>query len=248
MINLEVCANSLTSALAAQAGGAVRVELCDNLGEGGTTPSPGMITLARKMLNIQLFVLIRPRSGDFLYDDVDYAIIEEDIRFCGKIGCDGVVVGILDKDGNVDFERNTNLVKIAKEYGMKTTFHRAIDRCNDIIGSLDAIIEAGFDRILTSGGHETALLGAEVIHEMIQKTAGKLSIMPGGGITEGNIQELVHKTGLKEFHGSFRSRYPSKMEFFSKDINDPQSEKEIWLTDESKVKNVIALANNMSNL
>lgn len=243
MITLEVCANSLRSALAAQAGGAVRVELCDNLGEGGTTPSAGTIIQARKLLDIQLFVLIRPRSGDFLYDDIEYQIIERDIRLCSETGCDGVVFGILDRQGNIDFERNAKLVEIANSYGMKTTFHRAIDRCNDIIGSLDTIIEAGFDRILTSGGFETALLGADVIRRMIEKSEDRISIQPGGGITENNIQELVSKTGLREFHGSFRSRYLSKMEYWSDTINDLQSEKEIWETDEAKVKNVITLAN-----
>ena len=141
MINLEVCANSLTSALAAQEGGAIRVELCDNLNEGGTTPSYGQIKLARKLLNIKLYVLIRPREGDFLYSDIEFDIIKADVQYCIDAGCDGVVIGILNADGSIDKPRCAELVQMAKKGGLGVTFHRAFDLCNDMDQALEDIIE-----------------------------------------------------------------------------------------------------------
>src|SRR3569833_4703623 len=130
-VSLEVCANSVDSALAAQEGGAIRVELCDNLVEGGTTPSYGQIELARKLLNIKLYVLIRPRGGDFLYTDTEFEIMKADVAYCIKTGCDGVVTGILNADGTEDKQRSGEKVKVAKNAGLGFTIHRAIDMCAD---------------------------------------------------------------------------------------------------------------------
>ena len=141
MINLEVCANSLTSALAAQEGGAIRVELCDNLNEGGTTPSYGQIKMARKLLHIKLYVLIRPREGDFLYSDIEFEIIKADVQYCVEAGCDGVVIGILNTDGSVDKPRCVELVEMATKGGIGVTFHRAFDMCADMDQALEDIIE-----------------------------------------------------------------------------------------------------------
>src|ERR1700754_1151564 len=163
MISLEVCANSLTSALAAQDGGAVRVELCENLNEGGTTPSHGQILMARKLLNIKLYPLIRPREGDFLYNDLEFEIMKADIKHCIDAGCDGVVIGILNTDGSIDKQRCTELLHIAKKRGLGVTFHRAFDMCADLNQGLEDIIEMGFDLILTSGGKSTAIEGANII-------------------------------------------------------------------------------------
>jgi copper homeostasis protein len=137
MTSLEVCANSINSAIAAQSGGAVRVELCDNLKEGGTTPSAGQITMARKLLHIKLYVLIRPRSGDFLYNDIEYETMQADIRYCIEAGCDGIVIGILNADGTIDKERNLELVRMAKQFGLGVTFHRAFDVCADLYQALE---------------------------------------------------------------------------------------------------------------
>lgn len=243
MITLEVCSNSLTSAIAAQKGGAARVELCDNLGEGGTTPSAATIVHARKALNIQLFVLIRPRGGDFLYSKDEFKIMESDIRFCAQTGCDGVVFGILNKDGSIDMERNSKLMELSKRLDLQTTFHRAFDRSRDLLASLDDVIELGFDRVLTSGGYPTALLGADVIRQLMDRSKGQISIIPGAGITADNVHELVKLTNLKEFHGSFRSRYYSEMTFRNTTINDPESETELWITDEGEVRKAICNAN-----
>ena len=154
---LEVCANSVTSALAAQDGGAYRVELCENLFEGGTTPSHGEIQVARKLLRIKLYVLIRPRGGDFLYSDIEYDIITADVNYCIEAGCDGIVIGILNADGTVDKERCEKLIQAAKRKGVGVTFHRAFDMCTDMDQALEDIIALGCERILTSGGKSTAM-------------------------------------------------------------------------------------------
>lgn len=218
MITLEVCANSASSALAAQEGGAIRVELCDNLNEGGTTPSPGQILLARKLLHIKLFVLIRPRGGDFLYNNLEFEIMQADIRHCIEAGCDGIVIGILTPDGHVDKERCAQLVTMAKQWGLGVTFHRAFDMCADQYKALEDIIEIGCERILTSGGKTTAIEGAGVINHLIEKAAGRISIMPGCGVDEHNIADLVHFTGATEVHSSAKVHINSSMQYHNNNI------------------------------
>lgn len=242
MITLEVCANSIKSAIIAEQGGAIRVELCDNLAEGGVTPTHEVIIRARKLLNIDLFILIRPRSGDFNYNDIEYNTMADDIRFCAQVGCNGVVFGILDKDNNIDIDRNQQLVDLAHQLGMQCTFHRAIDRCNDILGCLEPIINMGFDRILTSGGYSTAIEGADIIRQLISKAENRISIMPGSGITEDNIHHLVQLTKLNEFHGSFRS--PQAITINNEvETDDGSHANNLLLTDLDKVKKAIIEAN-----
>ncbi|MFA6082985.1 copper homeostasis protein CutC [Mucilaginibacter sp.] len=212
-VRLEVCANSVTSAIAAQDGGASRVELCENLAEGGTTPSYGQLILARKHLHIKLFVLIRPRRGDFLYTSLEYEIIQADIRNCIEAGCDGIVIGILNADGTIDKPRCTELVRMAKQWGLGVTFHRAFDMCTDQFQALEDIIEMGCDRILTSGGKSTAMEGATVLAHLVEKAAGRISIMAGSGVTENNVADLVHFTGVTEVHSSARINIPSQMQY-----------------------------------
>lgn len=242
-ITLEVCANSFQSAIAAQEGGAVRVELCDNLEEGGTTPALSQIQITRKHIDIQLNVIIRPRGGDFQYSDLEFETMKRDIHHCGQNKCDGVVFGILNTDGSIDKIRNRELADIARQYGLSITFHRAFDRCKDLFQSLEDIIELGCDRILTSGGMKTAPEGHETIKQLITQSNGRISIMPGGGITENNIPELVKNTGLKEFHGSFRSRYTGNMQYYSPAFDNINEEYSILQTDPDKVRLAIENAN-----
>jgi len=239
----EVCANSTQSAINAQKGGAYRVELCDNLEEGGTTPALSQIELTRKHLAIQVNVIIRPRGGDFLYNELEFEIMKKDIHHCGQAKCDGVVFGILNTNGSIDKTRNKELVDIAHQYGMSTTFHRAFDRCADLFQSLEDIIKIGCDRILTSGGMKTAPEGKDILKQLIEKAGNRIIIMPGGGITENNITELAKVTGLKEFHGSFRSRYPGKMNYISDVFNDINEEYSVLLSDPEKAKLAIENAN-----
>jgi copper homeostasis protein len=247
MINLEVCANSLTSALAAQEGGAIRVELCDNLNEGGTTPSYGQIKMARKLLNIKLYVLIRPREGDFLYSDIEFEIIKADVQYCIDAGCDGVVIGILNANGSIDKPRCAELVQMAKKGGLGVTFHRAFDMCADMDLALEDIIEIGCERILTSGGKSTAPEGANIIAHLIKKAAGRIIIMPGSGVNESTVADLVHITKATEIHSSARNVVKSKMQYHNDHLSlsaNNLDELSIKVTDVQKVKNIIRLANN----
>jgi copper homeostasis protein len=206
---LEIAANSVASALAAQDGGATRVELCSALELGGLTPSHATIALARDSLRIPLYVLIRPRAGDFLYDDLEYETMKRDIELCASLGCDGVVLGALDADGNVDTVRCQKL--IAKAGGMGVTFHRAFDCARDPHGALEDIIALGCQRVLTSGQRETVLQGAALIRELIDQARGRVAVMPGAGITSGNFAEVAAATGAREFHASAKRRLPSRM-------------------------------------
>lgn len=208
---LEVCSGSLQSALNAQAGGAHRIELCDNLAEGGTTPSPGTIRQAIQRLDIPVFVLIRPRAGDFLYSDGEYAAMKEDILFCKEHGARGIVVGMLLADGSVDKYRMSELVILSRP--MQVTFHRAFDMAKDPFQALEEIISLGCDRILTSGQAATAMAGAALINKLVQQAGDRIRIMPGSGINEHNVVELIHKTGAREIHASLRSPVSSAMEF-----------------------------------
>jgi copper homeostasis protein len=207
---LEVCAGSLTSALNAQAGGAHRIELCDNLDEGGTTPSPGVIIQAVRLLTIPVFVLIRPRPGDFIYSDAEFGAMKEDILFCKTHGAKGVVLGILKADGSVDTERTGELVELARP--MKVTFHRAFDLTAEPFQALEDIISLGIERILTSGQASNAIDGADLIKQLNNRSNNRIIIMPGSGITEKNVTELIRITGAMEIHGSLRSLVEGRME------------------------------------
>jgi copper homeostasis protein len=246
MISLEVCANSVASALAAQEGGAYRVELCDNLEGGGTTPSFGQILTARKRLHIKLFVLIRPRTGDFLYTDEEYQIMLSDVQGCIKAGCDGMVIGILNPDGTVDKSRCREIVELTKANKLGITFHRAFDMCADQYQALEDIIELGFDRILTSGGRTTAMEGASIINHLVEKAAGRIAIMPGCGVDEHNVADLVRFTGATEVHASARKSITSKMEYMNDHIlmgSKIGTEFSFDQTDVERVKAIIKLAN-----
>lgn len=194
---LEICSNSTQSALNAQKAGAKRVELCDNLWESGTTPSYGSIKKARELLDIGLFVLIRPRGGDFVFSDLEFDIIKEDILACKALGVDGIVSGILHKDNTIDVERTQALIELAKP--LPFTFHRAFDVTPDLLQSLETLISLGADRVLTSGGLENAGDASDIIAQLYQKAVNRIIILPGGGIDEANIQNLLN-TGCTEFH------------------------------------------------
>jgi copper homeostasis protein len=199
---LEIAANSLGSALAAQEGGADRVELCDNLGEGGTTPSFGTLAVARDRLRIPLYALFRPRTGDFCYDAAEVEVMLRDIESCVGLGCDGVVIGALDIDGCVDEAVCRELIAAAGSLGV--TFHRAFDAARDQALALDSIIALGCERVLTSGGEPDALTGAARIAGFVKQAGSRLRVMAGAGIDAGNIREVAARSNAHEFHGSGR--------------------------------------------
>lgn len=214
---IEICANSLQSAINAQKAGANRVELCDNLFEGGTTPSAATILLARKYLDIGLFVLVRPRGGDFCYTRQEIELMLADIQFAKQAGADGVVMGVLQSDGKIDVEANQQLIEAAKP--MQTTFHRAFDVCREPFEALEQIINLGFDRILTSGQRQTAVEGADLIKKLVEKAGNRITILAGAGINADNIAALKQKTNAKEFHFSAKKRFLSKMFFANEQVS-----------------------------
>lgn len=209
--NLEVCANSLASALAAQTGGAYRVELCDNLYEGGTTPSLGCIKLAREELDIKLNVLIRPRGGDFLYSKDEMEIIRRDIQYCKQAGVDGVVIGFLIQDGSIDVERTREIIKAA--HPLSVTFHRAFDMCLNPYKAFEELSSLGIDRILTSGQRNTAPKGVELISELVELARDKVIIMPGAGLKPENIKNFHLQVRAKEYHSTLHREVESGMRY-----------------------------------
>ncbi|HCN83631.1 MAG TPA: copper homeostasis protein CutC, partial [Sphingobacteriaceae bacterium] len=208
---LEIIGFNIASCIAIDKSGAHRIELCDNPHEGGTTPSFGFIKMAREKVSIDLFPIIRPRGGDFLYSADEFLIMEKDVKLCREAGCNGVVLGLLNKDGSIDTERTSRLVELA--YPMEVTFHRAFDHCNDPMKALEQLIEAGCKRILTSGQQPLAIQGAGLLSELVKAAAGRIIIMPGSGVRKDTIKELAEKTGAVEFHSSLRMTLSSKMDF-----------------------------------
>ena len=214
---VEVCANGVESCLAAQEGGADRVELCAGIPEGGTTPSYGEIKVARRVLTTtRLHVIIRPRGGDFLYSDLEVERMAADIAVCRDLGVDGVVFGCLKADGSLDVERNRYLMECSR--GMSVTLHRAFDRTADPMQALETAIDLGFDRILTSGQQPKAIQGAALLARLQRRAAGRIILMAGSGVTEQNIRSLADTTGLHEFHFSAREPQPSAMEYVNPDL------------------------------
>ncbi|MBI9055002.1 MAG: copper homeostasis protein CutC [Bacteroidales bacterium] len=246
-LKLEVCANSVESAIMAQKGGAHRVELCDNIYEGGTTPSYGSILIARETLNIDLNIIIRPRGGDFYYSDLEFEIMKKDVEFAKQVGVDGVVIGLLNTDGNIDKKRTAELVKLANP--MSVTFHRAFDVCNDPFQALEDIINCGCNRILTSGQKNKAFDGIVLIRTLVEKANDRIIIMSGSGINEDNISEIHHKTDANEFHASLRNPKENGMVFRKKEIEMSSipniSEFEKLVTDPKRVKKIIKILNTL---
>jgi copper homeostasis protein len=233
---LEVIGFNIESCAIAQAAGAYRIELCDNPGDGGTTASYGFIKAARELLTIQLYPIIRPRGGDFLYSDAEFEIMKTDVHQCKELGCDGVVIGMLQSDGTVDMKRCKQLVDIA--YPLGVTFHRAFDRTNNPLKALEDIIAIGCERILTSGQKPAATEATELISILVQKAAGRIIIMPGSGVRAENIVGLAEKTGAEEFHTSARVFIDSKMSFQNERMQENLNS---VLTDGDEVKKIVAL-------
>ena len=236
---IEACVNSAISAIEAQKGGADRVELCENLHDGGTTPSAGSIRIARKNLHIGLFVMIRPRGGDFCYSDEEFEIMQQDIQVAKELGADGVVFGILLPDGTMDVGRMKLLVELARPMGI--TCHRAFDMTADPFKAMEEITGLGIDRILTSGQQKTATEGAALIKELISRSPGRIIIMPGSGIKEHNVADLIRSTGAKEIHVHLEKREPGRMQFRQPSVymgKPEQPEFEHTLTDWERIRDL----------
>jgi copper homeostasis protein len=195
---VEACVETVDGARAAETGGAGRIELCAGLIEGGTTPSAGAITQARERIAIPLFVIVRPRGGDFVYSDDDLAVMRRDIASAASAGADGVVIGALTSAGRVDSAIVRELVELARP--MQVTFHRAFDVTRDFADSLEALVDAGVDRVLTSGGAATAVEGIATLASLVRQAGNRIVVMAGGRITESTAAQIVRETGVREIH------------------------------------------------
>ncbi|KAA9354041.1 copper homeostasis protein CutC [Larkinella humicola] len=209
-MNIEICAFSLESCLIAQANGATRIELCGGAGEGGTTPSYGLIELARQQVTIALYVMIRPRGGDFLYNDTELAVMRRDIEAAKQAGADGVVLGLLKADGTVDEEKTAELIQVA--HPLAVTFHRAFDLTRDPEEALEAVIRTGAKRILTSGQQASAEAGIPLLRQLVQQADDRIEIMAGAGVTATNAAQLA-ATGVHALHLTGKKVMDSGMEY-----------------------------------
>ncbi|HHH50479.1 MAG TPA: copper homeostasis protein CutC [Saprospiraceae bacterium] len=242
MIITEVCANSLRSAIIAQQCGAQRIELCQNLMVGGTTPSAATIQLCRDKLDIDIFVLLRPRAGDFVYSELEMEIILKNIAFCKKIGVDGIVIGVLQNDGSIDTEKTKAFVAAAGD--MNITFHRAFDYVPNPLESLEQLIQLKVNRILTSGQQHTAIEGKALIAKLVMQANDKISILAGSGINIDNVEELIQTTQVKEIHLSAKSLLKSTAKYRSSFLLNNSAtipEHDYFLTDEGKLRRVLEL-------
>lgn len=203
---IEICCSSIQSAANAKAGGAVRVELCQGLTEGGTTPSPATIDYAVKELGLDVFVLVRPRGGDFCYNELEVKTMEADVEYCKRAGVAGIVVGFLHPDGRIDMELTRRFVELSAP--LPVTFHRAFDDCKDPLAALEQIIDCGCARILTSGCQATAMEGAEMLQQLVKQADGRITILAGSGVTPENVVALKSKTEAPEIHGSCKTLRP----------------------------------------
>ena len=208
---IEIATSDFSTTESAVQGGADRIELCANLAEGGMTASYATIKICREAFPVALFPIIRPRGGDFLYTKEEFDIMLLDIRLCKELGCDGVVIGLLNMDGSIDVARTAQLVE--KAYPLGVTFHRAFDRCKDPFAALEQLVELGCERILTSGQYPNVTDGVELVAELNIKAEGRIIIMPGSGVRSENIRMLAERTGCTEFHSSLRGKEASRMSF-----------------------------------
>ena len=241
---MEVCIDSVQSAVNAEAGGATRLELCGSLIDGGTTPSLGMLRVIKERVNVPVFVMIRPRGGDFLYTKDEFIVMKEDVKIFKDNGADGFVIGVLTSEANIDKERVAELVSLCRP--LPVTFHRAFDMVQDHEESLETLISLGIDRLLTSGCEPTALEGVPVIKRLVELSKERIVIMAGGGVTERNLERIVTGTGVPEFHCSARVSVDSSMAFRNTRINMGASfgppEYSVKMADRERVQRLVSIA------
>ena len=243
MAILEICAGSVASAIAARDGGAQRIELCAALEVGGVTPSAGLIAEVRKVEGLVLNVIIRPRGGDFLYDSHEIACMEEDIRTCRRIGVDGVVIGALTAEGDIDTATCKRLINAAD--GMSITFHRAFDMCRNPQKALEELIALGCHRVLTSGQAPTAEAGTALLGELVEQADGRIIIMPGCGVNSNNAARILQATGTNEIHASARKSVGSGMIYRNSSVSMGNSDSDEYARKETDVNEVRAIINNI---
>lgn len=239
---LESCVDSVESALAAARGGASRLELCANLVIGGTTPNPWLFEEIRRHSDIRVHALIRPRFGDFCYTDEEFILIREAVKSFRRLGAEGVVIGILKQDGTLNMEQMRILMEEAE--GMSVTLHRAFDVCADPYETMEQAIELGIDTILTSGQKNVCSEGAELLKDLVDKSAGRIVIQLGSGVNADVIRDMYPRTGATAFHMSGKVTLDSGMKYRKEGVSmglPSLSEYEIWRTDEAEIRRARAV-------
>ncbi|XP_073408898.1 copper homeostasis protein cutC homolog isoform X1 [Dendrobates tinctorius] len=243
---MEVCVDSVESAVNAERGGAGRIELCASLLEGGITPTIGLLQVVKQYVQIPVYVMIRPRGGDFLYSDREMEVMKADIRLAKLHGADGLVFGALTEDGRIDAELCMDLLAISRP--LPVTFHRAFDMVYDPLLAMETLISLGFERVLTSGCDSSALEGLPLIKRLVEQAKGRIIVMPGGGITERNLHRILEGAGVEEFHCSARSTKESLMKYRNNSVTMgaalSTSEYSIKVADVTKVRTLNAMAKN----
>ena len=231
---LEVCAFNIQSCLIAQQAGAIRVELCDNPVEGGTTPSYGTVKRVRERIDIQLYPIIRPRSGNYFYDEDEFEIIRQDIAACKDLGCDGISVGAATINAEIDTERMTRIVEWA--YPMGVTCNRVFDGTPDLFRALEDLVVCGCERVLTSGGRSNAPDAGDILAQLVQQAGDRISVMPGAGINSSNLAKLRHECEAHEYHASARTIAPNPLKYVNTQVSDYGN---VYLADEADVRRMV---------
>lgn len=242
---LEICCFTAQSAFKAAQAGAHRIELCDNIADGGTTPSFATIKWVVGHLQIPVNVIVRPRGGDFLYSATEYELIKEDIKQIKSLGANGIVIGFLTAEGDIDLQRTAEIVALAAP--LEVTFHRAFDMCRDPFVALEQLKKLGIARILTSGGYPTAEKAAHILAQLVQKAENKIVIMPGSGINDQNLAKMIASTQAVEFHSSAKTHIEGGMQFKNDKVsmsgNESPQEFQYISVDEVQIKNMLRILN-----
>ncbi len=234
---LEVPVFNINSAIIAANNGADRLELCENYANGGTTPSYGVLKTVSEKVNIPMNVLIIPTGGDFVYTDIEFAAMQQDILLCKELGFNGVVLGVLLPDGNIDITRTKELVKLA--YPMQVTFHRSFDRCIDPYKGLEDIIKCGCHRILTSGQKADVVAGKHLLKALITLAKNRIIIMPGGGVKSSNIEALISTTNAIEYHASCKKIIPTAMQYINEAMHENNNETSVDIDELQTIKRLL---------
>lgn len=236
----EVCVDSIESAIAAERGGAARIELCSDLLEGGLTPTHGTLQVTRERLRIPFMAMVRPRGGDFCYSDVEFAVMREDVAAAKSLGADGIVLGLLLPDGTIDVERTRELIALARP--LPVTFHRAFDMTRDPYDALETLVRLGVDRVLTSGQEPSVVEGLALIGELVKRAGDRIIVMPGGGISARNVARVIAEAGVRELHFASLEPREGRMQYrnprvfmggtlrppeYSQDVTRPESVAEV---------------------
>lgn len=241
---IEVCLDSVESIMAAEKGGADRVELCSDLFEGGLSPSIGMVRVAKRLTHIPINAMVRPRGGDFCYSDVEFEVMCAEVEAFKAEGVNAIVFGILTPDGDVDMDRSRRIVELARP--LAVTFHRAFDMTRDLSKSLEDLVSLGIERVLTSGGEASVAEGADTLKALIEQAGDRIVVMPGCGIKERNFRKLDSIIGAREYHMSLNASHDSRMRFHPGHIYMGgmlrQSEFTLSCTDEERVRTIVSMS------